>query len=68
MPERVLVVQELNDYEVPMLPDETRRQALQRYLDTGPDGFYARTHARESWIEDGQGNSVPDNEEVWDIE
>lgn len=59
---RVLVVQEVNDYEVPMLPGESRRNALQRYLDTGPDGFYARTNSRESWVTDEMGHALPDEE------
>lgn len=49
---KVLVVQEINDYEVPLLPGETPEQALQRYLDTNPDTFYARTRERASWIEE----------------
>lgn len=48
---RVLIVQELNDYEVPMLPDETPEAALQRYLEDGPDQFYARTRERASWVD-----------------
>jgi len=55
---KVLIVQEVNDYEVPLLPDETPEQAFSRYLDTGPDTFYARTRSREKWVEDKQEKEV----------
>jgi hypothetical protein len=61
---RVLVVIEENEYRMPMLPDEKPEAAVERYMTTGPDNFYSATRERDAWLEDEQGNALPDEVEV----
>lgn len=59
MAKRVLVIQELGEYEVPMFRGETPENALQRYLDAeSQDAFLARVREREWWITDENGKEV----------
>lgn len=62
--QRVLVVTEENEYRMPMLPGEKPNDAMQRYLDVGPDTFYDSTRDRDAWVEDADGNALPDEVEV----